>query len=844
MFDSQPRVRPEADPPAMGNIRLAPVNNVPLVGPNVVIAPRPQVIQDHEVEGPEVADKLLQDDGLLLAHPEIKGKDPEPSMVITQFKEHQRISYDFMLKREAEPFRGCAGGLLLDDAGLGKTLTLLALICKGLFEQRKKKIREKKKEDEKKGKEEKKEKEEKKSKSKKKKVQNRKRFENTTLIICPSHIIHVWGVEIKKHLAANCVSVFEYHGSKRKNIWKTDDEYDIILTSYAVVRREADIREHEFSWVEDSIFDFMFGRIILDEAHFIRNDGTSTSRAVRHIEGRRKWAVTATPVQNKIDDIFPYLQFLGIFETKSDWKGEVVSVMKSNPQAGFKKLQVLLLKIAIRRRNTILKLPPRKELNEEVELTKIERDFYDALFAYCQSRVKELLTFMESRMGRKLTGAEQTKMRQARMNVVVLILRLRQASCHPMLVIYGMRRLHSALENNEEDRENQNQGESYYAQVLKKAAEKLQTQSQAKNKGDDKVKSEYEDEDECPVCVDAEPDSIARPCGHRCCASCWKDIMKKTSLCPVCRTAVTRVDRIEEAIKMEAKGDRDFDEIGNSLENSSKLSRLMKLLENEKEKVVVISQWREMLNITANAIRRTFPKLKFIQLDGTIPPPARGELVDKFQVDDSLRLCLLSLHSAAEGITLTAATKVYHLDPWWNPAKSFQASSRVYRIGQTQSVSIVHLHTKESIEDQIEELQKKKQKISVATVGEGKVSNDMTWVNEVKLLFKLDGSKPEDGDEEVPMGKGGGVYGRGNSKAEVQPEVKQIFIDPKFVRNVKPERVTGNRGKEEVPPRPIPVRNASVAQRRPEIKPHGVKGEPVARLRNPVGPPNGVIHLE
>lgn len=55
--------------------------------------------------------------------------------------------------------------------------------------------------------------------------------------------------------------------------------------------------------------------------------------------------------------------------------------------------------------------------------------------------------------------------------------------------------------------------------------------------------------------------------------------------------------------------------------------------------------------------------MKYIQLDGGLAPQNRGVLVEKFQTDSSIRICLLSLHAAAEGITLTAANKIFHLDP-------------------------------------------------------------------------------------------------------------------------------------------------------------------------------------
>ena len=70
---------------------------------------------------------------------------------------------------------------------------------------------------------------------------------------------------------------------------------------------------------------------------------------------------------------------------------------------------------------------------------------------------------------------------------------------------------------------------------------------------------------------------------------------------------------------------------------------------------------------------------------------------------------------------------MYHVDPWWNPAKTTQASDRVHRIGQERDVTIVHLHVVNSIEDSIRELQDKKKTVAHAVVGEAKVTQGILY---------------------------------------------------------------------------------------------------------------------
>jgi SNF2 family DNA or RNA helicase len=168
------------------------------------------------------------------------------------------------------------------------------------------------------------------------------------------------------------------------------------------------------------------------------------------IRAKHRWVVTATPVQNRIDDMFPYLNFLGIFESYGIWKRDVLDAMKSNPKKSFSALQAILKEIGLRRQNTILNLPKHQELRVTLpitlqlklqctlELVATERAFYDALFKYSQDRIAKILrdidAFMNSKRNsrERLTKEDNKKLRKAKMNIMVMLLRLRQASCHPV----------------------------------------------------------------------------------------------------------------------------------------------------------------------------------------------------------------------------------------------------------------------------------------------------------------------------------------------------------------------------------------------------------------------------
>ena len=98
-------------------------------------------------------------------------------------------------------------------------------------------------------------------------------------------------------------------------------------------------------------------------------------------------------------------------------------------------------------------------------------------------------------------------------------------------------------------------------------------------------------------------------------------------------------------------------------------------------------------------------------LTGDTSKEERKELVDSFQNND-VDAFLISLKAGGTGLNLTAATAVIHFDPWWNLSAQNQASDRAHRIGQKHSVQVFSLIMKNSIEEKIEELQKRKKELS------------------------------------------------------------------------------------------------------------------------------------
>jgi SNF2 family DNA or RNA helicase len=124
---------------------------------------------------------------------------------------------------------------------------------------------------------------------------------------------------------------------------------------------------------------------------------------------------------------------------------------------------------------------------------------------------------------------------------------------------------------------------------------------------------------------------------------------------------------------------------------------------------LVFSQFTSFLDIVEEGIQGN--GLRIFRLDGSTPVGKRKKLVEEFQKSQEPSVFLLSLKAGGQGLNLTRATYVFHLDPWWNPAVENQASDRAHRIGQKKKVIITRLIMRHTIEEKMMELKKRKLKL-------------------------------------------------------------------------------------------------------------------------------------
>ncbi|PRP91296.1 ATP-dependent helicase HepA [Enhygromyxa salina] len=286
-----------------------------------------------------------------------------PEDLSAELRDYQRRGVDWLsFLREVE-----LGGLLADDMGLGKTIQTLCVLRSG--------------------------------------VDGGVRRQN--LVVSPTSVLHNWRVEIEKFRPGLRASV--YHGPGRT----LDADADVILTTYAILRLDIEklgAREWDTA--------------VLDESQAIKNPTSKVARAAYRIRAKFKIALTGTPVENHLEDLWSQFHFLqaGLLGGRTEFGDRYVKSIAVGDDDAAARLRRRIRPFVLRRLKSEVatELPPRTDVVLRCELNKDERRAYDAVRAATQEQVVE-----------RLSGGANV------MQVLEALLRLRQAACHPALLPGG-----------------------------------------------------------------------------------------------------------------------------------------------------------------------------------------------------------------------------------------------------------------------------------------------------------------------------------------------------------------------------------------------------------------------
>jgi DNA repair protein RAD5 len=610
--------------------------------------------------------------------------------------------------------QNCLGGILADEMGLGKTIQMLSLIHTNrphkklskqepsLFNLRSDGIG----------------------------PAQVMRAPHTTLVVAPMSLLAQWHSESEKASKEGTIKAFVYYGSeKSQNLQAMCCEEnggsapDVLITSYGtvlsefsqIVSKKADKASHV------GLFSLNFLRIILDEAHTIKNRRSKTSKACYALATDHRWVLTGTPIVNRLEDLFSLVRFLGVepWSNFSFWRTFITVPFESkNFVRALDVVQTVLEPLVMRRTKDmktpdgqpLVPLPPKHIEVVKIELSRPERDIYDHIFW----RAK---TTFEDNM------AAGTVMKSYA-SLFAQLIRLRQTCCHPILV------RNKAIVADEEDAAAAADAASGMADdmdldtLIQKFTADTDDGSAKVTFGAhvlEQIRSEASHE--CPICTE-EPmeEQTVTGCWHSACKKCLVEYLDhqaandKVPRCVQCREPISKRDLFEvirhddDPDDVTGKNRISLQRVGTN-DSSTKVMTLIKHLrslrrEHPRMKSVVFSQFTSFLSLIEPALKKA--NMNFVRLDGTMSQKARAAVLSQFQDMGKFTILLISLKAGGVGLNLTSAQRVYMMDPWWSFAVEAQAIDRVHRMGQEGEVKVVRFIVEGSVEERMLKVQERK----------------------------------------------------------------------------------------------------------------------------------------
>jgi len=665
-------------------------------------------------------------------------EDPKGLRSSIKLFPHQKQGLAWMLWRENQH---PGGGILADDMGLGKTLTLIALILKSkeLFERD-----DSKENDEGSG-----------SGSggnswigrndKGSKVVPSK----GTLVVCPASLIGHWETEAKSRLKPGTLNVLVYHGTNRQQTAKTLARYDLVITTYGTLSSEVkkvmskeelsgkgglnDLKAIDLDNVDSKNVHFLsvgWKRVILDEAHQVRNPRSQASQSVCRLMAAKRWAVTGTPIQNKELDLYSLIRFLRVdpFDEYKVWKLWV----DNKTSMGQSRMNALVENLLLRRTKSqtssvtgkaIVELPAKSTVSHPIQLTDEERKIYDRVFSFSQQAMINYMKKHDEDYEEPIIANNDVNKNNkdnqfaykppvgssdvtARVNfgqdgdvkahhLLVLLLRLRQICCHPGL-IKTMIDTESEINEGLND-ENGDDDKDLIAQMSSMAIGGGAAKGDGKG-GEGEGDADADEELRKNVLSPSNP------------------MFNEQTVSSKIRTLVGELRKL----KTREKGGETSGEKG-----------------GEMEKVVVVSQWTSMLNIVKKHLKEL--GMQFAEIHGQVPVKLRGDIVNGFNRRGSgPQVMLLSLGAGGVGLNLVGANHLFLLDMHWNPQLESQACDRIYRVGQIKETVIHRFLCEGTVESRILDLQKKKLALADGILTGAKRSNaNKLTIQDLKTLFEV-----------------------------------------------------------------------------------------------------------
>jgi hypothetical protein len=293
---------------------------------------------------------------------------PLPEPLDKTLREYQHHGYDWMGFLHDHKFHG----ILADDMGLGKTIQALSYLLD-------------------------------------RKIQDGPK---PSLVMAPTSVVFNWNNEAAKFTPE--LKVLVLTGPKRQPLYSEIEHHDLIITSYAIFRRDVEILS-KVPW----------RTVVLDEAQNIKNYRSKTALLVKELKAEQRWALTGTPLENRLSElwsIFDFLMpgFLGSYPHFKRKYQQPIEVHQSVDHLG--RLRKRIYPFVMRRLKSEVasELPPKTEVTNLCEMNHDQQRLYQEVLAVCRRQV-----FAE---------VEKRGIEKSQVSILTALLRLRQVCCHPELL--------------------------------------------------------------------------------------------------------------------------------------------------------------------------------------------------------------------------------------------------------------------------------------------------------------------------------------------------------------------------------------------------------------------------
>lgn len=289
-------------------------------------------------------------------------------------RDYQKVGYKWLTALDKYEL----GGILADDMGLGKTIQILSILLM---------------------------------------TKKHEKQRTASLVIAPSSLTLNWKSETEKFAKDLSILIINGTAEERKEKIKQIKNYDLLITSYDLLKR--DIEEYE-------ALDYTFRYIIADEAQYIKNNNTQNSKAIKKIKAKTRFALTGTPIENSLSELWSIFDFImpGYLFTYKKFKTNYeMPITREHDEKILNKLKMIIEPFVLRRtkKEVLKELPDKTTIILNNEMQEEQEKIYLSYLAQARDELREEI--------------EDKGFEQSRIKILALLTRLRQICCHPSLFI-------------------------------------------------------------------------------------------------------------------------------------------------------------------------------------------------------------------------------------------------------------------------------------------------------------------------------------------------------------------------------------------------------------------------